>query len=216
LRDSARGRRPALFLPEERKEVYHHVSGTLKQLSPGEAVVEASGVGYRIAVPLSTSERLPSPGSTCTLLTSLVVRDNSMTLYGFLTEAERRCFERLLGVNRVGPSVAMSVLSGASVADIADAITSGNHALLGHARGVGPKTAERIVRELRSFGPDLQVIVGREAGREVAALPDEAIAGLMTLGFSRSEAERYIRQARQAVGSDASPGELIAYACRKL
>lgn len=129
--------------------MYHHISGVLTSKSPGEAVIEAAGVGYKIQIPLSTYETLPPSGKPVTLLTHLHVTDDALTLFGFRSAEERTFFLQLIGhVSGVGPKVAMAVLSGAPLNHTLQAIRLGDVALLKSIRGVGDATAKRIVLEL--------------------------------------------------------------------
>jgi len=129
--------------------MYHHISGVLTSKSPGEAVIEAAGVGYKIQIPVSTYEALPSSGKPVTLLTHLHVTDDALTLFGFRSTEERTFFLQLIGhVSGVGPKVALAVLSGAPLNHTLQAIRLGDVALLKSIRGVGDATAKRIVLEL--------------------------------------------------------------------
>jgi Holliday junction DNA helicase RuvA len=129
--------------------MYHHVSGILASKSPGEAVVEAAGVGYAMRIPLSTYESLPPLGKPVTLLTHLHVTDDALTLFGFRTAEERAFFLQLIQhVDGVGPKVALAVLSGAPLTHVLQAVRLGDVAFLKSIRGVGEATAKRIVLEL--------------------------------------------------------------------
>ncbi len=129
--------------------MYHHIRGTLVSMRPTLAVVEAGGVGYAVAIPLSTHRSLPAPGETCTLYTHLVVRDDGHMLYGFATEQERALFRALIGISGVGPAIALAVLSGTSPDEFLRAVEAQDVTLLKGVKGVGEKTARRIFLELR-------------------------------------------------------------------
>ncbi|HYG76180.1 MAG TPA: Holliday junction branch migration protein RuvA [Planctomycetota bacterium] len=128
--------------------MYNHIAGVLEWKTSSEAVVDAGGVGYLLRIPLSTSSSLPAAGQKVKLLAHLHVTDEAHTLYGFLTPAEREFFLQLISVDRVGPKVALSVLSGGRVQDIQQAIRLGDYAALKRIKGVGEGTAKKIVLEL--------------------------------------------------------------------
>src|ERR687889_2384206 len=125
------------------------IRGEVLSRLPGDVIVEAAGVGYRLAVSSETLSSVPSPGQQATLLTHLVMRDDAMHLYGFASEAERELFLMLIGVQSVGPKVALAVLSGGAPRELLNAIASGDTARFQAVPGIGKRTAERIVVELR-------------------------------------------------------------------
>jgi holliday junction DNA helicase RuvA len=176
--------------------------------SGGEVVVEVNGVGYRLAVSAETLEHVPAAGKQVTLHSHLIVRDDALQLYGFATEEERDLFLMLLGVQSVGPKVALAVLSGAPPRELLAALAAGDTARFQAVPGIGKRTAERIVVELRE-----------KAG---VSLPEDAIAvmrsddpralareGLVGLGYSAQEAERLLDGA-----AGETPEDLIAHALR--
>jgi Holliday junction DNA helicase RuvA len=171
-----------------------HLKGTLVQKTPTEAVVDVQGVGYRLSIPLSTYEKLPSPGQPVSILTHLAVREDALQLYGFSTEGERELFRSLILVSGIGPKIAQGILSGLSVGELQDAILNGDIPALTAVSGVGRKTAERIILELKNK-------IGRMELKETAREPrgaqlkerTEAIVALMSLGYSRGGAEAALR-----------------------
>jgi Holliday junction DNA helicase RuvA len=181
------------------------VKGEVAVRRPDHVVVLAAGVGYRLAVSAETLRRVPAVGKTVTLHAHLVVREDALNLYGFATEDERDLFLMLIGVQNVGPKVALAVLSGASPRELAGALAMGDTARLQAAPGVGKRTAERIVAELRpKFGGDDPIVITR--GDDPRALARD---GLLGLGFSAQEAEALL---------DGAPGDtpeaLIAHALK--
>ena len=193
--------------------MYHHLSGKLVHKSPATIVVDVAGVGYEAAVPLSTYEKLPAEGSPVRLLTHLYVREDVMRLFGFLTAEERELFRMLIGVSGIGPMLAMAVLSGTSVETVRQAVLSGDAALLRKIRGIGTKTAERMVLELRGPISRLGVSPGAAAGTGDRRVLD-AVAGLVSLGFARGKAEEAILAARRKLGSDATVESLVREALK--
>jgi len=166
------------------------IHGTLVEKHPPLVVVVSHGVGYEINVPMSTFYHLPPTGEEVQLLTHLVVREDAHLLYGFLTAGERSAFRQLLKISGVGPKVALSVLSGLSVEDLAAAIASQDAARLTKVPGVGKKTAERLVLELRD---KLPIAVG--AARSEASLAGgDVVNALLGLGYNEREAQAAVKQ----------------------
>ncbi|MBI5837978.1 MAG: Holliday junction branch migration protein RuvA [Candidatus Eisenbacteria bacterium] len=170
------------------------LSGTLAQRSPTRVVLDVHGVGYELAVPLSTSSKLGPPGSEATLHTRLVVRESSMELFGFHSLAEREVFDLLLQVSGIGPKLAVAVLSGAEVHLLRRAIAAGDVDLLTTVPGIGRKTAQRILVELKEK-------IGEEWEQAPSAAPGaesgDAVEGLVALGYPRPQAVLFVRQAAE-------------------
>lgn len=164
------------------------IAGTLAEKSPPQVVVVAHGVGYEIDVPMSTFYHLPKTGEAVELLTHLVVREDAHLLYGFLTAAERTAFRQLLKVSGVGPKVALAVLSGLSVDDLAAAVAAEDAARLTRVPGIGRKTAERLVLELRD-----KLAPSAPAARASAAHGPDALNALLALGYNAREASAALR-----------------------
>ena len=164
------------------------ISGTLVEKVPPQVVVMAAGVGYEIDVPMSTFYNLPRTGEAVELLTHLVVREDAHLLYGFLTAGERTAFRQLLKVSGVGPKVALAVLSGLSVDDLAAAVATEDAARLTRVPGIGKKTAERLVLELRDKLPSVL-----PAGKTAAQHSPDVLNALLSLGYNAREASVAIR-----------------------
>ena len=167
------------------------LKGILVDKSFPQVVVSCHGVGYEVDVPMSTFYPLPRVGEEVTLLTHLVVREDAHLLFGFLTAAERSAFRQLLKVSGVGPKVALSVLSGLSVDDLAAAIANDDAARLTKVPGIGKKTAERLVLELRDKLPKVVTAVRSDAAAGAAA-PD-VINALLALGYNEREAQAAVK-----------------------
>jgi Holliday junction DNA helicase RuvA len=182
------------------------LSGKIKTRDSGRLIVEAAGVGYEVLIPLSTYYRMPSAGTPVELEIRQVVREESITLYGFATLGEKRAFDLLMGVQHVGPKLAMAVLSVMAPADLATAIAEGDVERIDAVPGVGPKVAERIVRELRDKTGELSlasstpvaITNGRAGGNP---LLDDALSALINLGYKPAEAKRAV-DALGAVSDD--------------
>ena len=185
------------------------VRGEVRTRLPGEVVVEAAGIGYRLAVSAETLRRVPDVGAEVRLLSHLVLRDDGMHLYGFASESERELFLMLIGVQGVGPKVALAVLSGGSPRELVNAIASGDAARFQAVPGIGKRTAERIIVELREKVAGKatdEIVVRRTATDDPRTLARE---GLLGLGFSPQEADGLLDEA-----AGETPEDLIATALR--
>ena len=193
------------------------VSGTLVFATPLTAVIETGGLGYEIHIPVTTAERLPAPGQAARLHTLAVYREDAQTLYGFAT-AEERDFFRLLveKVTGVGPKMALSVLSKLSLPTLKSAIAGGDVGLLAKCPGIGRKTAERLVVELRDkLGPTDSAALPATASGDRTASPApgnrvaDAVLALTALGYKAADADKAVRQASLALGPGATTEALI-------
>ncbi len=189
--------------------------GTLTERGAGACVVEAAGVGYQVLVSAHTARALPAPGREVFLLTHQHVREDALLLFGFAGGEERRLFSLLIGVNGVGPKVALAVLSGLEPGALVKAIRDENVAALTAIPGIGRKTAERLVVELRD---KLELPAAVPAGHGVlsgAERFEDAVAGLMHLGYSRGEALGAVRKVAEG-GERMSVEDLLRAALARL
>jgi Holliday junction DNA helicase RuvA len=185
------------------------VRGEVRTRLPGGVVIEAAGVGYRLAVSSETLRQVPAVGREARLLAHLVLRDDGIHLYGFAGEAERELFLLLIGVQGVGPKVALAVLSGGSPRELLNAIASGDSARFQAVPGIGKRTAERIIVELREKVAGRatdDIVVRRTASDDPWTLARE---GLVGLGFTPQEANGLLDGA-----AGDTPEDLIAEALR--
>jgi len=180
--------------------VIAQVRGRLLRKQPQEAVIDVGGVGYRVTIPLSTFYRLGEPGDEVALLTHTHVREDTLALFGFLTDVEQALFERLIAVAGVGPKLAVAILSGIEAPDLVEALRAGDIARLTRIPGVGKKTAERLVLELKDKMKGLPLTEAPAAGRAPTA-KDDLVSALVHLGYSRPEAERGVDRSLQEDGS---------------
>jgi Holliday junction DNA helicase RuvA len=194
------------------------VSGTLVAATPLSAIIETGGLGYEVHIPVTTAERLPHAGQQVRLHTLAVYREDSQTLYGFASEEERNFFRLLVEkVTGVGPKMALSVMSKLSLPTLKSAITAGDVGLLAKCPGIGKKTAERLVIELRdTFGPaDITALAADKSASSGAAAVvadnrvNDAVLALSALGYKASDADKAVRQAWIALGPKASTEALI-------
>jgi holliday junction DNA helicase RuvA len=185
------------------------VRGEIVSRLPNEVVVEAAGVGYRLAVSATTLGDVPDPGQEGRLLAHLVMRDDSLQLFGFSTQAERDLFLMLVGVQGVGPKVALAVLSGGSPRELLNAIAQGDSARFQAVPGIGKRTAERIIVELREKVAGKatdDIVVRRTASDDPRTLARE---GLVGLGFSPQEVDGLLEGA-----AGDTPEDLISEALK--
>ena len=178
-----------------------HLRGKLIDKHPGQAIVEAAGVGYDVTISVPTFTALPSVGAEAALHIHTHVSDDQIALFGFLDREEKRLFERLITVSGVGPKLAIKMLSGLSTERTVQAIRGQDHAQLTHIPGVGKKLAERLVVELKDklddfAAPPVQPSVQGQAAEDV-------LSALVNLGYQRAAAEKAIQQ---AVAKDAALG----------
>ena len=168
------------------------LSGVLLEKNPPQVLVDVQGVAYEIDVPMSTFYNLPSTGERVALFTHLVVREDAHLLYGFGSDNERRAFRQLLKISGIGARTALSVLSGLSVAELAQAVTMQESGRLTKIPGIGKKTAERLLLELKDkLGPELTTAVG--VNRPAPASAD-VMNALLALGYSEREATAAVKQ----------------------
>jgi Holliday junction DNA helicase RuvA len=168
------------------------LSGTLVEKNPPQILLDVKGVAYEIDVPMSTFYNLPNVGDNVVLFTHLVVREDAHLLFGFGSENERRAFRQLIKISGVGARIALSVLSGLSVAELAQAVTMQESGRLTKIPGIGKKTAERLLLELKDkLGGDLTTAVGIHRPAPVAS---DVLHALISLGYSDKEAVNAVKQ----------------------
>jgi holliday junction DNA helicase RuvA len=188
-----------------------YLSGRLLEKSANSVILDVAGVGYEVAIPLSTFYELGEPGSDVQLRIYTHVREDTLQLFGFKTVRERDLFLRLTSVQGVGPKLGVTILSGMSADEIVKSIRSNDLARLTSIPGVGRKTAERLVVELRDKVGELAMAAGAASGG--APLPaeglfEDALSALVNLGYQRSAAERALQKAAQE-GTEASVQKLL-------
>jgi len=186
------------------------IAGVLVAKNPPQILVDAAGVGYEVEVPMSTFYGLPATGESVTLLTHLVVREDAHLLFGFATDSERRAFRQLLKISGVGARTALAVLSGMSVGELVEAVAAQEAGRLVKVPGIGKKTAERLLLELKGkLGGD--ALSGVAVNREKPAASD-VINALLGLGYSDKEAQLAVKHLPEGL----SVSEGIRQALRSL
>jgi Holliday junction DNA helicase RuvA len=198
------------------------LSGTIAASRPDEVIVDVSGVGYRVQIPLSTFYRLGDRLGVVSLEIHTHVREDAIQLFGFWTEAERTTFQRLIAVSGIGPKIALAVLSGIEVADLERAVKDGDRAVLERIPGIGRKTAERVLLELRTPSAKGRgrvgsaPVVNASVGSAVPTPDADAVAALVRLGYSDGVAEEAVATARRETGAESTIEALLRTALRAL
>jgi Holliday junction DNA helicase RuvA len=198
-----------------------HVRGTLVEKDTAAVVVDVNGVGYRVLVPETVSAALPAVGEQVHLLTTFCVREEEMSLYGFVTAEQRKLFEMLIGVSGVGPKAALSLLSVMDAEQLAMAIAGEDIKRLTSAPGVGTKIAQRIAMELKEKAAEIawQRKVDRLAAKGKPLPSDrleDAVEALMALGYNRTDARRAVEAAAKSLPSEADTAALVRSALQAL
>ena len=187
-----------------------HLKGKLTRKSPVEITIDVNGVGYLVFVPLSTFYALPELGSEVSLGIHTHMREEALKLFGFYTTDEKKIFEKLITVNKVGPKLALTILSGMPPADLLGTIDSNDIAKLSTIPGIGRKTAERLILEMRDKldGLSFELAVKKEPLPQ-NGLFDDALSALVNLGYKKSQAEQTLKKVYGEEGEESSIENLI-------
>jgi Holliday junction DNA helicase RuvA len=175
-----------------------HVRGTLLEKHPNQAIVETGGVGYDLTIPVSTYTGLPDVGSEVRLRVHTHVREDALALFGFLTQDEKVMFEKLIGVTGIGPKLAVTILSGLAAPDLINALRNGSIEQLVRIPGVGKKTAERMVLELRDKMVAVAAASATPSAPALNTIEEDVLSALLNLGSARPNAEAAVRKAKAA------------------
>jgi holliday junction DNA helicase RuvA len=193
--------------------------GKLVDALPTQVTVDVNGVGYDVLIPLSSFDKLPSPGNEIKLLTHLQIRDDAHVLYGFMSATERELFRLLINnVSGIGPKIALNILSGINATAFRGAVANSDVKALSSISGVGKKTAERIVVELKDKIGQAGALEASSAGRALSESDqkiNDAVLALMALGFKQLEAHDSIRAAEAVLGAQASVEDLVRASLKK-
>jgi Holliday junction DNA helicase RuvA len=197
------------------------LEGILVEAYPTHAVLNVHGVGYHICIPLSSYDRLPGPGSVVTLLTHFHVREDAHVLYGFAKAEERDLFRLLIHhVSGIGPKTALDILSGISVASFKGAVVSGDAKQLSQIKGIGKKTAERILLELKDkvgIAAEWQASAGSGTGSAAEREAGDAVLALMALGYKQVDAHKAVKACMEVrPGQPVPTDELVREALKRL
>jgi holliday junction DNA helicase RuvA len=172
--------------------------GVLLEKHPNQVIVETGGVGYDVTIPVSTFTHLPNPGAEVRLRIHTHVREDALALYGFLTEDEKGLFEKLIVVSGIGPTLAVKILSGMTAPELVHGIRRGEVERLVRIPGVGKKTAERMVLELRDKLPPVTSEEPQVAAAALSSIDQDVLSALLNLGCARPQAEGAVRKAKAA------------------
>jgi holliday junction DNA helicase RuvA len=194
--------------------MYDYIKGNLAEKNPAYAVIEANGIGYLLNISLHTYTQLKDDGN-CLLYTHLAVKEDSMTLFGFFDQEERELFRQLISVNGVGTNTARVMLSSMSPADICAAIIQGNALLLQKIKGIGAKTAQRVIIDLKGK-ISKELIPHENLGFLHNTKKEEALSGLIILGFPKMIAEKALSKVIEVEGAALPVEELIRHALKIL
>ncbi|HEY5380796.1 MAG TPA: Holliday junction branch migration protein RuvA [Acidobacteriaceae bacterium] len=175
-----------------------HLRGQILSKTPNSVVVECGGVGYELAISVATFTELGAEGKEARLHVHTHVREDALALFGFAELNEKRLFERLLTISGIGPKLAITVLSGISAERLVGAIRAGDHATLTRIPGIGKKTAERVVLELKDKLDDMAGATPARAGTSLGAVGDDVLSALVNLGYPRAVAEKAVAAAVEA------------------
>ncbi len=198
----------------------HFLRGKLIDALPTQITVDVGGVGYDVLIPLSSFDKLPARGGDITILTHLSIREDAHVLYGFMTAAEREMFRLLIhAVSGIGPKTALNILSGINIGPLRSAVAMGDVKVLSQISGVGKKTAERIVVELRDKLGKAAALEPGAAARGALSPEDakfgDGVSALMALGFKQPDAHEAVRGAQALLGKEASVEQLVRAALKK-
>ena len=198
----------------------HFLRGKLLETLPTQIIVDVGGMGYEVLIPLSSFDKLPPRGNDITILTHLAIREDAHVLYGFMSAAERDMFRLLINtVSGIGPKLALNILSGINISALRSAVAMGDVRSLSQISGVGKKTAERIVVELKDKLGKAAALEPGSAARAQMSPEDEkfndAVAALMALGYKQPDANEAVRGAQALLGAQASVEQLVRAALKK-
>jgi Holliday junction DNA helicase RuvA len=199
--------------------MYAFIRGILRGSGSSHVILEAGGVGYHLLVPASVSESLPPEGEEALLYTALVVRESEQTLYGFSSVAEKELFQTVTAVSGIGPKLGLALLGHLSLGDLQSAIGTSDIRTLSKVPGIGKRTAERLIVELRDRLPALfpRDLSGSEkGGSETARLLQDALSALQNLGYTQAMAQKALAECREEAASGMVLSELIASALQKI
>ena len=198
----------------------HFLRGKLLETLPTQIIVDVGGIGYEVLIPLSSFDKLPPRGTDLTILTHLAIREDAHVLYGFMSAAERDMFRLLINtVSGIGPKLALNILSGINISALRSAVAMGDVKSLSQISGVGKKTAERIVVELKDKLGKAAALEPGSAARALMSPEDEkfndAVAALMALGYKQPDANEAVRGAQALLGTQGSVEQLVRAALKK-
>ncbi len=198
--------------------MYHYLNGKIAEKTPTVVILDVNGVGYEVRISVNTFSSLPDLGQAVKLLTHFVVREDAQLLYGFATEEEREAFKLLISISGIGPKLAITLLSGVALPDLKRAIQEKNIAVLTAISGIGQKTAERVIVELKDKIGRVEVSAGKELLHD-ANISDQAVEdsvlALVSLGYTKQKAKDAVQKIlKETLGKKMSVEEIIRKALK--
>ena len=193
-----------------------YIKGILTEATPSQATIEINGLGYLIFIPLSTYTRLPQIGCSLLLYTSVIIREDSHKIFGFFQKNERNLFEKYNTINGVGPKTSLALVGHLDIADLEMAISSANIALLCKVPGIGKKTAERIVLELKGHIFEPKAPDAPSLGLQNDSLVTDAISALVNLGYQPLDSQKAVKKAFDNITDTKNLAALITAALKKI
>ncbi|MFH1801095.1 MAG: Holliday junction branch migration protein RuvA [Candidatus Omnitrophota bacterium] len=198
--------------------MYHYLNGKITEKTPTAAILDVNGIGYEVRVSLSTFSDLPGLGETVKLFTHFVVREDAQLLYGFATEEEREAFRLLISISGIGPKLAITLLSGVTLPELKRAIQEKNIPVLTAISGIGQKTAERVIIELKDKIGRPEVSAGKEIVHDAGIsdqMVEDSVSALVSLGYTKQKAKEAIQKTLKAMlGKKPSVEEIIRAALK--
>ena len=198
--------------------MYHYLNGKIAEKTPTAVILDVNGIGYEVRVSLSTFSSLPNLGETVKLFTHFVVREDAQLLYGFATEEEREAFRLLISISGIGPKLAITLLSGVTLPDLKRAIQEKNIPVLTAISGIGQKTAERVIIELKDKIGKAEISAGKELIHDASVsdqMVEDSVLALVSLGYTKQKAKEAIQKTLKAMlGKKPSVEEIIRAALK--
>ena len=198
--------------------MYHYLNGKISEKTPVAVILDVNGIGYEVRVSLSTFSSLPNLGESVKLFTHFVVREDAQLLYGFATEEEREAFRLLISISGIGPKLAITLLSGVTLPELKRAIQEKNIQVLTAISGIGQKTAERVIIELKDKIGKAEISAGKELIHDASIsdqMVEDSVSALVSLGYSKPKAKEAIQKTLKAmVGKKPSVEEIIRAALK--
>lgn len=198
--------------------MYHYLTGKISEKTPVAVILDVNGIGYEVRVSLSTFSSLPNLGETVKLFTHFVVREDAQLLYGFATEEEREAFRLLISISGIGPKLAITLLSGVTLPELKRAIQEKNVPVLTAISGIGQKTAERVIIELKDKIGKAEISAGKELVHDASIsdqMVEDSVLALVSLGYTKQKAKEAIQKTLKAMlGKKPSVEEIIRAALK--
>ena len=198
--------------------MYHYLNGKIAEKTPVAVILDVNGIGYEVRVSLSTFSSLPNLGETVKLFTHFVVREDAQLLYGFATEEEREAFRLLISISGIGPKLAITLLSGVTLPELKRAIQEKNIPVLTAISGIGQKTAERVIIELKDKIGKAEVSAGKELMHDASVsdqMVEDSVLALVSLGYTKQKAKEAVQKTLKAMlGKKPSVEEIIRMALK--